>query len=99
MDFGGYRHTGLDEPKKHSTKTKVGEKKSSGKAQLIAFGLSDALLYFENKTDLYLQKAWGVSYSVNINPAFSNYSAIQMIKSADSLLTRYFHFPFMVSRF
>lgn len=51
MDLGGYRHTGLEVPKRHSTKTKVGERESSGKAQLIAFVLFDVLLYFENITD------------------------------------------------
>lgn len=39
----GYRHTGLEVPKRHSTKTKVGEKGSSGKVQLMAY-LFDVLL-------------------------------------------------------
>lgn len=82
---------------KRPTKTKVGEKGSSEKAHLIAFALVDVLLYFENR--LYLQRAWGVSYSINIIQPSLRTVLLQMIKSADSLLTRYFHFPFMVSRF
>ena len=39
----GYRHTGLEVPKTHSTKTKVGEKGSSGKVWLMAY-LFDVLL-------------------------------------------------------
>lgn len=44
-------------------------------------------------------RAWRVDYNSNINPAFSDCNATQMIKPAESLLTRYFHFPFVVSRF
>lgn len=46
-----------------------------------------------------MQRVWRVDYNSNINPAFSDHSATQMIKPAESLLTRYFHFPFVVSRF
>lgn len=40
----GFRHTGLEDPKRHSTKSKVGKKGSSGKAQLMAFVSFDVLL-------------------------------------------------------
>lgn len=39
-------------------------------------------------------------YGINIIPVLSDYRAMQMLKPAESLLTRYFHhFPFVVSRF